>query len=194
MTEAGSRRAPGAEPPRARRSTRLPSPRALQWLVVVLLVAGGVSFITKGANRPPDPYLVATRDPIPGFGEIAYRVQGRPGQRCALLADTPEQHSQGLMGRHDLAGHDGMIFRFHDVNNAAFWMKDTPMPLSIAWFDAAGRFVSSADMEPCLDQAGSQCPVYPAAGPYSYALEVQKGGLGPLGVGPGSQISLGGSC
>ena len=61
-----------------------------------------------------------------------------------------------------------------------------------AWLDTAGRFVSSTDMEPCLDKP--DCPTYSAAAPYRYALEVPKGGLGALSIGDGSVISVGGPC
>jgi uncharacterized membrane protein (UPF0127 family) len=180
-------------PAKPSRRFRIPGPRGLQWLIVVLLVAGGVAFVTRGADEPPDPYLVATREPIAGFGEIAYRINRSPdATRCALLAQTAAQQAKGLMGQTGLAGYDGMLFVFPADTSQTFWMKDTPLPLSIAWFDSAGRFVSSADMEPCLDKP--QCPEFSAAAPYRYALEVPRGDLGALGVGPGAVISVGGPC
>ncbi|MBA3267018.1 MAG: DUF192 domain-containing protein, partial [Acidimicrobiia bacterium] len=105
---------------------------------------------------------------------------------------TEAQRQVGLMNRPDLAAHDGMLFRFDDDTRAGFYMKDTPMPLSIAWFDDEGRFVSSTDMEPCLDRV--ECPNYYAARPYRFALEVRKGALADQGIGAGSQISVGGAC
>jgi uncharacterized membrane protein (UPF0127 family) len=180
-------------PSKAVRRLRIPGTRPLQWLIVVLLIAGGVAFITIGADKPTDPYLVTTREPITGFGEIAYRVNRSPdATRCALLAQTASQQAKGLMGQTDLAGFDGMLFVFPTDTTQTFWMKDTPLPLSIAWFDSAGRFVSSADMEPCLDKP--ECPSYSAAAPYRYALEVPTGGLGELGIGPGAVVSVGGPC
>jgi len=171
----------------------VPGARALQWLIVVLLVAGGVAFIAKGADKPADPHLVATREPITGFGEIAYRVNRAPDtSRCALLAQSALQQEQGLMNQSNLRGYDGMLFVFPADTTVSFYMKDTPLPLSIAWFDTAGRFVSSTDMEPCLDKP--DCPTYSAAAPYRYALEVPKGGLGALSIGDGSVISVGGPC
>jgi len=179
---------------RDRRRLRPPSPRALQWMIVVLLIAGGVSFVVKGANGPQDPSLAEPgRQRVPGFGEIAYRVNRLPNaSRCALLAQSAQQQGQGLMGQKSLSGYDGMLFVFPADTTAQFFMKDTPLPLSIAWFDQGGRFVSSADMEPCLDKP--QCPTFAAAAPYRYALEVPKGGLTTLGVGAGAVISVGGPC
>ena len=126
-----------------------------------------------------------------GFGEIAFRIEGTPAQRCALLAETDAQQSRGLMNRTDLAGYDGMLFVFASNTTSEFWMKDTIMPLSIAWFRADGSLVSTANMEPCLT---ATCRTYPAGGAYRYALEVQQGGLGALGIGPGAVISVGGAC
>lgn len=168
----------------------------LWWVGGLLVVVVVSAVVVLGANRPADPYFAEpVRTPVDGFGQIGFRVDGSAAsstQRCALLADTAEQRAQGLMRRTDLAGHDGMIFRFETDTSGSFWMKDTPMPLSIAWFDSSGRFVSSADMEPCLNRP--TCPTYAADGPYRYALEVPKGGLPGLGVGPGSKLVLGGRC
>ena len=127
---------------------------------------------------------------MPGFGEVSFRVSNGKGL-CAATADTPAQQQSGLMGRHDLGGYDGMLFRFTaDVTTTFF--SATPPPLSVAWFDSSGRFVSAADMTPCPDVDG--CPTYKAAAAYRTALEVPQGHLSALGVGPGSTITIGGAC
>jgi uncharacterized membrane protein (UPF0127 family) len=174
--------------------TRVPGAKAQQWMVVVLLLAAGCGFVVKGADKPADPVLrEPTRQAVEGFGEIAYRVNRLPAAtRCALLAQTEAQQSRGLMNRRDLAGYDGMLFLFANETNGAFWMKDTPLPLSIAFFDSGGRFVSSSDMDPCIGQPN--CTLYTATGPYRYALEVPRGQLDELGIGSGAVISVGGPC
>ncbi|MGH9225051.1 MAG: DUF192 domain-containing protein [Acidimicrobiales bacterium] len=171
-----------------------PGPRAQQWMIVLLLITAFVSLIVKGANGPADPsFRTARRVPLPGFGEIAYRVSGtEQGTRCALLAQTAQQQAQGLMNQRDLAGYDGMLFAFPADTSTAFFMKDTPLPLTIAWFDTGGRLIGSTDMEPCLDRA--DCPIHAAPRPFRYALEVPKGGLATLSIGAGSVISVGGPC
>lgn len=183
--------------------------RGLAWALPVLTVLGGVAFLVQGADSPADPYFrapaadgtatsVPVRTRVPGFGEITFRVDSTANlfggaslqaARCALLAETHRQIAQGLMHRRDLAGYDGMLFVFDREVDSGFWMKDTLLSLSIAWFDADGRFVSSADMEPCGDQR--VCPTYNATGPYRYALEVLQGDLAELGIGPGSRLVLG---
>lgn len=195
MPAAGAGGAPVARLMPGRHSIKGPRRvrRWLGWAVGLLAFLAAVGFLTVGANGPADPELGG----VPGFDEVAFRVTpagatSASAQYCALVAGTDEQRARGMMGRRDLAGFDGMLFRFDADTTAAFYMRNVPVPLSIAWFDAEGRFVSSADMAPCPDQEG--CPTYPPAGPYRLALEVLQGGLAPLGVGPGSSITVGGPC
>lgn len=179
---------------RDRRLNWHPNTRVLQWLVIALLVAGGVSWVVKGADGPQDPYFRAVvRQPVAGFGEIAYRSNHAPeATRCALLAQTSAQHGLGLANRQDLSGYDGMLFVFVADTDFPFSMRNIPIPLSLAWFDSGGRFMSSTDLEPCPDRL--DCPSFPPPGPFRYALEVGRGGLGELGIGPGAVISVGGPC
>ena len=94
------------------------------------------------------------------------------------------------MGRRDLAGYDAMVFRFDTDVTTQFYNKDVPIPLTVAWFDAAGVYVGAADMAVCTDP----CPLVGPAVPYRLGFEVPKGGLRTLGVGPGSVLVVGGSC
>lgn len=180
------------------------SMRLLRWAVVGVLVAGAVAFLALGANGPKDPSLrpaagevSLNRTAFGGFSEIAFRIEGgtaaqATAARCALLAQTDAQQGQGLMNRTDLGGYDGMLFKFASDTDGTFWMKDTPLPLSIAFFEASGRFVSTTDMTPCIHQAS--CPTYSAARPYRWALEVPQGALPRLGIGPGTRLIAGGAC
>jgi uncharacterized membrane protein (UPF0127 family) len=162
--------------------------------LVALAAAVAIWFLVQGANRPADPYFHAT---VAGFDEQAFSIEtggvaGTGSGRCALLATTDEQLSRGLMGRRDLAGYDGMIFRFATEAMRSFTMRGTLIPLSIAWFDSGGNLVDQAEMMPCPDRVS--CPDYSANRPYRYALEVVRGGLRELGVGPGAHISFGTGC
>lgn len=177
--------------------------RLLRWAIVALLVIGALAFIAVGANGPEDPTLkpaegqvTLRRVPFGDFGEIGFRIEGSGGAsaavRCALLAETDAQQGQGLMNRTDIGGYDGMIFRFSSDTDSTFWMKDTPLPLSIAFFDGRGQFVSTTDMAPCIHQA--TCPFYSATRPYRYALEVLQGALPRLDIGPGTRLVTTGPC
>jgi uncharacterized membrane protein (UPF0127 family) len=140
---------------------------------------------------------VTARHALEGFEEVAFRLErtgGSSAEWCALLADDGPSRARGLMGRRDLAGYDGMMFRFEGPTTTSFHMRSTLIPLSIAFFDAEGDFVSAADMVPCSDEA-TRCPSYGAPHPYLHALEVPRGALEDLGATAGSSLSFpGGSC
>lgn len=174
---------------------------ALRWTLraaVILLVVALAAFLLRGVTRTARPRIDtngARPSRVAGFQQIGFAVRGANGvtsRHCGLLALTTAQQNQGLMNRTDLAGYDGMLFQWLDPTTTQFYMKDTLISLSIAWFDDNGRFVSATDMAPC--GAAATCPLYGARAPYVVALEVPKGQLGPLGVGAGSTISVGGSC
>ncbi|MGI9120972.1 MAG: DUF192 domain-containing protein [Acidimicrobiales bacterium] len=140
----------------------------------------------------PSPATVAQRRPLAGFGEVRFKVLGATGgafDGTALLAVDQAAHQQGLMEQRDLRGYDGMIFRFEAPSTGEFYMRNTRISLSIAFFDVRGRFVSSTDMAPCPDRV-RDCPTYPADAPYLHAIEVALGDLGRLGIGPGSVLSF----
>lgn len=153
-------------------------------------------FVVRGATQPADPFVVGVegrRQLIPGLQEIAFTVrtaEGAMAEWCAMLAETDAQRAQGLMHQTDLGGYDGMVFRFAEPHSGGFWMKNTIIPLDIAYFDAEGLFVSAHAMEPCPEELGDDCPSYPPAGPYLHAVEVPKNGTLPLGIGPGSTIAF----
>lgn len=88
----------------------------------------------------------------------------------------------------DLAGADGMAFRYPSPHTGSFWMKDTVLALSIAFYGPDGAFLDSFDMEPC---AGDPCPRYPTPRGFVVAVEVPAGDLADLGLVSGSELVLG---
>ena len=99
-----------------------------------------------------------------GFEQVAATVTAADGTVCELclwLAETGDQRALGLMYVTDLGGPDGMIFRYDSPTTSAFWMKNTVMPLSIAFFDQGGAYLDAFDMAPCT---ADPCPTYPDAG------------------------------
>jgi len=170
--------------------------KRLRWLVSAVLVLSLLAFVARGADNPKDPTFAPvgtpTRQLMPGFGETVITVRIPTGNVlawCLLLAITDAQHQRGLMQVTDatLGGYDGMVFRWdHDVDEQ-FWMRNTPMPLTIAYVDAAGHLVSAQDMAPCGDDPS--CPSYPAGRPYRFAIEVPQGGLARLGIDANATVS-----
>jgi uncharacterized membrane protein (UPF0127 family) len=133
----------------------------------------------------------AARTPLPGFGETHVTVETSSDTLawCMLLAETEAQRNRGLMQVTDptLGGYDGMVFRFDSDTSDAFYMRNTPMPLSIAFISSSGDVVSTTDMAPCADRDG--CPLYNAAAPYRIAIEVPQGHLGRLGIMSGNKVT-----
>jgi uncharacterized membrane protein (UPF0127 family) len=174
--------------------------RRSAWTVVVL---GVLAFLIVGANRPANPYLLPpdgrlTARGLPGFATARLVVTAGYGLHadtgaCALVASTPAQQSVGLMGQTSLQGFAGMLFRFASPTETSFYMKDTVIPLTVAWFGPDGSYLVSVDMQPC-PTTQSICPTYGPGVPYQLALEVPRGKLGSLGIGPGSVLHLGGAC
>lgn len=133
------------------------------------------------------------RSPLAGFGEAAATVTAPDGttcEVCLLLAATEAQRERGLMEVTDpeLGGYDGMLFRFPDPKDGGFWMRNTPMPLSIAYADASGTVFQVEDMVPCSDDPS--CPSYPAEQAFGLVLEVPQGRLDDLAVEEGSTIVI----
>ncbi len=169
-------------------------------LVVLALPACGGSDdsgATSGTTIELGPAATAVGGVAPtGFDTVGLKIRDAGGSvhsLCLWLADTTAKREQGLMSVTSLGGKDGMIFTFDQDSNEQFWMFQTVMPLSIAFFDQAGELVSSTDMVPCPG-ASNTCPSYPAAGPYRDAIEVPAGALGSLGIGPESAIVARGQC
>lgn len=95
------------------------------------------------------------------------------------LASTIEQRQRGLMFRESLDDDVGMLFVFPDDALRSFWMKDTSIPLSIAFLDGEGRILNILDMAPFDTSA------YFSAGPARYALEVNQGWFAQRAITPG---------
>jgi uncharacterized membrane protein (UPF0127 family) len=91
------------------------------------------------------------------------------------------------MHRESLAEDSGMVFVFFEEQQGGFWMKNTLIPLSIAFFDAKGEILEIMDMEPC---EADPCPVYDPGVTYMGALEVNQGAFDSWGVEESDSVIL----
>jgi len=100
----------------------------------------------------------------------------------AEVATTPDERATGLMLRKEMAANAGMLFRFEQPAVHCFWMRNTLLPLSIAFVTEDGRIVNIADMQPLTPD--SHC----AEKPVRFALEMNQGWFAKRGIKPGSRL------
>lgn len=101
----------------------------------------------------------------------------------AEVAQTPSERAIGLMHRREMPQHAGMLFVFERPDLQCFWMKNTLLPLSIAFLDDDGTVVNIADMKP--QSLESHC----SARPVRLVLEMNQGWFAKRGVGVGSRLT-----
>jgi uncharacterized membrane protein (UPF0127 family) len=102
------------------------------------------------------------------------------------VADEPDERAQGLMGVTDLPTDQGMAFLYGSQTDATFWMKDTVIPLSIAFVDDHDRIMAIREMSPCA--SGDACPTYAAGEPYTLAIEAGSGWFADHGIEVGDRV------
>jgi uncharacterized membrane protein (UPF0127 family) len=99
------------------------------------------------------------------------------------VAATDEQRMKGLMNRAKMPAEEGMLFVFDEPAYQAMWMKNTLIPLSVAFLDASGAILNILDMEPeTLDS-------HMSAGPAIYAIETNKGWFARRKVKAGDRVT-----
>ena len=100
------------------------------------------------------------------------------------VADTAEERAKGLMGRESLPADRGMLFDFQEPTQAGFWMKNTLIPLSIAFVDGDGTIVHIEDMQPETED------IHASPKPYRYAIEVNQGWYAAHGISAGDRVGV----
>ena len=103
------------------------------------------------------------------------------------VADDAEERRQGLMGVESLPADEGMAFVFDEPVSSTFWMKDTLIPLSIAFVGEGDRVIGVRDMQPC---EADPCPSYGVDEPYVLAVEANLGWFREHGVETGDSAEL----
>ncbi|HEX7971040.1 MAG TPA: DUF192 domain-containing protein [Thiobacillus sp.] len=129
--------------------------------LALIVLCGGASAAENGARLPLR------------IGPHVFQVE---------VAATEPQRRHGLMGRTYLPVDGGMLFVFEQPDRHCFWMRDTPLPLSIAFIDPAGRIAGLADMQPRSETL--HCP----SADVRYALEVRQGEFQRRGIAVRAQV------
>ena len=146
-----------------------------------LLVSGCASRSSEGAGPGASP------SPTFRKGTAIIETDGGAVMVEIEVADSPAQHVQGLMNRESLDEDGGMLFLFFEDQDGPFHMKDTLIPLSIAFFDRDGVILKILDMEPC---ESDPCVSYHPGVVYQGALEVNQGAFDEWGVEIGDKIRV----
>jgi len=100
----------------------------------------------------------------------------------AEVAQTPQQMQIGMMFRREMGTHEGMLFAYDSPGIRCFWMKNTLLPLSIAFIADDGRIVNIADMQPQSEK------LHCSETPVRYALEMNQGWFAKRNIGPGFKL------
>ena len=133
--------------------------------------------------------LTAGRGPAAGFddGTVLIDTGGDSVLVDVEVADTPAERGRGLMFRRSLPPNAGMVFIYFEPHDGGFWMKNTYVPLSIAFFDRDGEILRILDMRPCRRDP---CRIYDPGVAYWGALEVDRGAFDRWGVEVGDTLRL----
>jgi uncharacterized membrane protein (UPF0127 family) len=163
------------------------SPTGKRLRALILLAIGGV-LIAISARTPSPPAEGGTASFKRGT-----LVLSQDGRRVVLkveVADTPEARAHGLMFRKSLRDDEGMLFVFTEDDRWAFWMKNTLVPLSIAFMDRNWRVVDIQDMPVAESPEHGPFPVYQSKAPARYALEVAQGFFTRKKIGVGARVQF----
>jgi uncharacterized membrane protein (UPF0127 family) len=128
-----------------------------------------------GQTAPPDTAAADDR--------VVIKVGGRPIR--VRISQTPEEMERGLMFTEELPDDEGMLFVFEREKVLHFWMKNTLLPLSVAFIDKRGRIVEIERMDP-LDEETAHSSRLPAL----YALEMNAGWFQEHGVKVGDRVEF----
>lgn len=153
-------------------------PRAAGWaFLCAALLFSACSFIACSGNKK-----AVTDSPNPKLATATLKVGG--AQVIAEVARTEVERERGLMLRSSLAEGSGMLFVFDKDDRLSFWMKNTKLPLSIAYIASDGCIRQIVDLEPeSLATVQSERSV-------RYALEVPRGWFERAGVKVGDLVDL----
>jgi uncharacterized protein len=139
--------------------------RSLAWMALATLLP-----LAAAAQTGPQPKLPTTPLTV-GLHVIQ-----------AELAITPEQQQTGMMFRTSMGTNEGMLFVSDDKGIRCFWMRNTLVPLTIAFLADDGTIVNTADMAPQSER--SHC----STAPVRFALEMNQGWFAKRGIKPGMKI------
>jgi uncharacterized membrane protein (UPF0127 family) len=149
---------------------------------VAFAALAAAALLAAACSAREHPRAAGTAAPTaPGLPTARIAIVAPDGRAFPLtveIAATQEERQRGLMFRRELPDDAGMLFLFPEDTRTSFWMKDTFIPLTIAFLAADGRILAVVDGQP-LDET----PLDPGV-TYRYALEVNQGWFARRGLEP----------
>jgi uncharacterized membrane protein (UPF0127 family) len=151
------------------------SPKIAPLALLLLVFAAGCG-APESPRTPAQPTGNATvADWFPmRLGAVAFEAQ---------LAIRIDEQQRGLMFRNDLGQDQGMFFLYAQDQALSFWMRNTPLPLDVAFFTADGTLTEIASMQP-----HDETPVRSARSDIRFALEMHQGWFRRNGIAPGASV------
>ncbi|NWJ44921.1 MAG: DUF192 domain-containing protein [Chloroflexi bacterium] len=140
---------------------------------------------TIPAPTPTTSIATPGQSQLTASAAVIRKTNGEEIKMTVELARTPREQETGLMGRQSLPADSGMLFIFPETGKYSFWMKDTPLALSIAFIASDGKLVDIRDMNPFSEEI-----ITPKA-EHLYALEVTQGYFAQKGIKVGDIFKLG---
>jgi len=155
----------------------------IKYIFLILLLTSVIYGCGSDVTHNPSPTSIPTATPtVTGLEVKTIQVKDKLLQ--VEIADDPEERATGLMYRTELGENSGMLFVFPTAGNHSFWMKNTYIPLSIAFITGDGVIRQIEDMEPeTTDSHRSNAMVI-------YALEVNQGWFEANDIKVGDKIIL----
>jgi uncharacterized membrane protein (UPF0127 family) len=153
----------------------------------VLTVGCVLLLLASCGSDPPEPGASPTASAATSGSTVSIATSDGVVTLDVEVADDEEERATGLMFREELAPYDGMAFLWDEPIRASFWMKNTLIPLSVAFWDENGRIVAILDMEPCEE---TPCPTYDPGSSFVGALEVDQGRFASEGVVVGDRVAV----
>ncbi len=108
----------------------------------------------------------------------------------ATVVYSREAQMRGLMGVTDLKDGNGMIFIYDSPQALSFWMKNTLIPLSIAFVESDGKIAQIYNMDPELEKPDWNLKSYTSVTPVKYAIEVPSGWFARKGINTDTIINI----
>lgn len=161
----------------------------MKFVGTLVLVATTLVGCTSGDSAKPAAEVKAPVESSTETGPQRKKIKVAGREITVEIADTDSKREQGLMYRTSMPENEGMLFIFEFERPLTFWMRNTRIPLSIAYIDANKKILNIHEMVPAPDSEPHP-KLYPSEGSALYALEMNKGWFSKNNIKPGQTIEI----